>query len=505
MLYAQGGVINCLKVERGGSVRELNDMKVFLTNVPDTHVGQATSGWDLSPEDIGFFPPVGLMYLAAALRQHGGHEIMLVDRAPQQLSGDDIVNLARDFQPGLVGLTTYTPTFYDALELTKKLRAALPKAVIVWGGPHTTAFPQESMTHPEVDYLVQGEAEEIFPRMVDALERGEPLDDMEGLVFRRDGRLVFTGKPGYIQDIDALPFPALDLLDWRRYFNAIGTGQVVATICSSRGCPFHCTYCNRPYSTYRARSIENIIAEMQVYHEMGIREFFFFDDLFNITPKRVKELSQAVLDKGWRIDWTFRGRVDAVDEDMMALAKRSGCRQILFGVEDGTDEGLKLIKKKITIAQVKRAMRLARRNGIITSTNWLIGLPHHRTSQDVLNLLRTAIEVDSDYAQFNILRAYHGTEIFEDGVAKGLFGADVWRNYVLDPTPSFEEPIWEEHLSRDELSKLLQTCYRRFYYRPLPILRKVASLRRWRQFVIYFKGALKLLGFAERRGQAAAV
>jgi len=183
-----------------------------------------------------------------------------------------------------------------------------------------------------------------------------------------------------------------------------------------------------------------------------------------------------------------------VTEDMLRLAKKSGCRQALFGVEDATDEGLKRINKKITVEQVRRAVRLCRKLGILTSTNWIIGFPHHKAREDILHLIDTAVAIDSDFAQFNIMIAYDGTEIFKEGVAKGLFPADIWRRHAANPVANFVEPIWEEHLSRSELSQLLKLCYRRFYFRPLPIFRKLLRLRRLSELVLFVKGALTILG-----------
>ncbi len=469
-------------------------MKILLLNVPDAHVGKTTDDWDLEATDIGVFPPMGILYLAGALQAGGKHEVALIDCILDRLDPEEAAARAAAFEPDVVGLTVYTPTLYDALILTRRLRERLPKARIVWGGPHVSLYPDESMAQPEVDYLVLGEAEESFPAFLDALEHGRPFGDIPGIVWREGATVRRSGEPGYVHDIDAIPFPAFDLLPFKRYFSAIGTGMPVGTICSSRGCPFHCTFCCKPYSTYRSRSVDNILDEIAAYYAQGIREFFFFDDLFNASAKRVSAIAQGILDRGFAIVWSFRGRVDAVNEDMLRLAKRSGCRQALFGVEDATDEGLRRINKKITVEQVRRAVRLCRKCGILTSTNWIIGFPHHKTREDVLHLIDTAVSIDSDFAQFNIMIAYDGTAIFQEGVAKGLFPADVWRGHAAAPVPNFVEPIWEEHLSRAELSQLLKQCYRRFYFRPLSILRKLLRVRRFGELALFAKGALTLLG-----------
>lgn len=469
-------------------------MKVLLLNVPDAHVGKTTDDWDLEATDIGVFPPMGILYLAGVLRSQGRHEVRLIDCILERLTPEAAAARAAAFAPDVVGLTVYTPTLFDATVLTRKLRAVLPKAAIVWGGPHTSLYPQESLGLAEVDYLVVGEAEESFPTFLNALEDHAPLTGIPGILWRENGEIRQGGEPGYVKDIDSIPFPAFDLLEYKRYFSAIGTGLPVGTICSSRGCPFKCTFCCKPYSTYRSRSVDNILDEIEAYYAKGIREFFFFDDLFNASAKRVSAIAQGILDRKYDIIWSFRGRVDAVTEDMLRLARKAGCRQALFGVEDATDEGLRHINKKITVDQVRRAVRLCRKVGILTSTNWIIGFPHHKTRQDIVHLIDTAVSIDSDFAQFNIMIAYDGTEIFRQGVEKGLFPADIWRNHAANPVPNFVEPIWEEHLSRSELSQLLKSAYRRFYFRPMPILRKLLRVRSLAEISLFAKGALTLLG-----------
>lgn len=470
-------------------------MRILLSNVPDAHVGKTTDNWDLEASDIGTFPPMGILYLAGALREHGKHEVKLLDCIADKLQPGDVADVAEQWDADVIGLTVYTPNLFDALILTRELKRKFPNKKLLWGGPHTSLFPEESMAQPEVDYLLTGECEQSLPAFLDALETGDAVSHIPGVWFRDGLAVSNTGAPAYVQDIDTLPYPAFELVGFKKYFSAIGTGLPVGSICSSRGCPFHCTFCCKPYSTYRSRSVNNILCEMQRYYDNGIREFFFFDDLFNASAKRVIEISIGIVEKGWfDIVWSFRGRVDAVDEEMLVMAKRAGCRQILFGVEDSTDEGLKAIKKKITLEQVRRAVRLCRKVGIVTSTNWIIGFPHHRTREDILRLIDNAVSIDSDFAQFNICIVYHGTEIFDLAVQKGLLDNNIWRKHAATPIPNFVEPIWEEHLSRHDLSELLIRCYRRFYFRPLSILRKLRAVRHVKELLLFVRGALTLLG-----------
>jgi len=470
-------------------------MKVLLINAPTKFAAVTTSDWDTTAEDIGAFPPIGLSYLAGYLLTNTSHDVRILDSLALRLDYAEIEQEVAKANPDVVGVTAFTPTFYDVLMICRICKKLYPDVPVVLGGSHVNTFPEETLSHPEVDILVHGEGEIIFAELIAAIESGGDLDSVKGISFKRDGRTVNTGEGGYVKDIDTLPPPAFDLLPLDRYTSAIGTGEITGVIASSRGCPYFCTYCNRPYRTYRQYSVDRIISEMRYHYDRGVREFMFFDDMFNLKPKRVINISRRIKEEFPGIVWSFRGRVDQVTEEMIREARDSGCRQILYGVEAATDDDLRAIKKKITTQQVVDAIRITRRHGLETSTNWIIGLPTHKSRKDVLTLLDFAIRCGTDYAQFNILIPYIETPIFADGVARGVLPADFWSDYVRNPRPNASIPIWEEYLSRGELSELLKLCYRKFYFRPGRILHQLRSIRSFSQFKSRVRGAMTILGF----------
>ena len=471
-------------------------MKVLLINAPSKYAAVTTSDWDTTAEDIGAFPPIGLSYLAGYLVKNSSHEVHIMDTLAEQLDYDGIEKRVKDYQPEMVAITAFTPTFYDVLHVSRIVKKNIPDCYVCIGGAHVTSYPVETMSHKEIDFLIHGEGEIIFSKLLDVLEKDKNVSVLDGISFRADGRVIHkTENRGYIDDVNSLPSPAFDLLPLDRYKSAIGTGNTVGVIASSRGCPYECTYCNRPYRTYRSYSNDRIISEMGFFYNRGIKEFVFFDDMFNLTPKRVIEISDAIIAEYPDVTWSFRGRVDQVTEEMVRKAKEAGCRQILFGIEAARDEDLKAIKKKITTKQVIDGIAICKKLGLETSTNWIIGLPTHKSRNDVLDLLDFAVKSGSDYAQFNILIPYAGTEIFDEGVKKKVLSANFWNEYVLNPTPNAYIPIWEEYLSRKELSALLKICYRGFYLRPGKVIKNIMRLRNFSHFKMKFKGLLTILGF----------
>lgn len=471
-------------------------MRIMLINAPSKFAATTTAEWSTKAEDIGAFPPIGLSYIAGYLIRNSNHEVKIIDSLAERLSYEQIESRIKNYQPDLVGMTVFTPIFFDILQICRIVKNNFPSCYVCLGGvQHVRMFLRETLSHPEIDFVVHGEGEVIFTNLLNALENGISLSTVNGISYRKDGNVITQGDEGYINNINELPSPAFSLLPVSRYNSAIGTGKTVGTIASSRGCPYQCTYCDRPYKTYRSYSNERIISEMDYFYKRGIKEFIFFDDMFNIMPKRVTEISYKILEKFPGITWSFRGRVDQINNDMLKIAKRAGCRQIMFGIEAARDQDLKAIKKRVTTKQLLDSIFLCKKNGIETSTNWIIGLPTHKSQRDILDLLDFAIKSGSDYAQFNILIPYMGTELFDEGIKNNILPINFWREYVLDPVPNAYIPIWNEHLTREELSVLLKICYRKFYLRPSRVINNLLTLKGFSQFKIKFKGMLTVMGF----------
>jgi radical SAM superfamily enzyme YgiQ (UPF0313 family) len=470
-------------------------MKVVLINAPSKHAALVTSGWDRKAEDIGAFPPIGLSYIAGFLTKHTKHDVKIIDAIADGLGYEELGQQITQLKPDIVGTTVFTQTFYDTLllaQITKKISKTI--YFCVGGTQHLRMFLGETLSHSEIDFAVRGEGEVIFANLLEALELNKPLHEVEGISFKKNGEIISVGEEGYMKEINEFPPPAFEMLPTEKYKSAIGSGKTAGTIATSRGCPYQCRFCDHPYRTYRAYSTERILSEINYFYVRGIREFVFFDDMFNITPKRVIELSAAMLKVFPNIAWSFRGRADQVTEEMILIAKKAGCNQMMFGIEAANDEDLKSIKKNITIKQLVDTLALCKKHGIETSTNWIIGLPCHKSRKDILDLLNFTIKCGTDYVQFNILVPFAGTEIYAEGVKKNIIDPDFWKRYVLNPQPNSYAPVWDEYLTRDELSELLKTCYRKFYLRPVKIMDHVFRVKSFSHLKEKARGALVVMG-----------
>ncbi len=469
-------------------------MKVLLISGIVTNAAQSNPEWT-AENDNGDFSPSGLMYIAGYLRHYAPHhEIKILDANLLRYTQQDIERDVRDFMPDIVGMTTYTDILFDTLETIRGVKRVSKDIKTVLGGAHPTNHPLETVAMSEVDFVCIGEGEILVFELVEALEGKRELSGIKGLVWNdKEGNIFRNQGSGYVPNLNLMRQPAFDLIPYEKYYSMIGTGASTGVICSSRGCPYQCTFCSKPFSTYRGRTVENIIEEMKLYYDRGVREFMFFDDMFNLPAKRALKVSEAIRQNFPDIQWCFRGRADQITEELGEELRRSNCKQVSVGAEAHTDEAQKELRTGKSVEKTKNAVRILRKYGIKSNTNWIIGLPQHRTAKDVDDMLKVIFDIDPDYVQFSILMLWDDTEIYKEAIEKGIISESVWNEYIKNPHPGFLIPAWEEHLSRKEQSELLRKCYSRFYLRPKVIYRQIMEVASWTTFKVKFRGFLLML------------
>jgi anaerobic magnesium-protoporphyrin IX monomethyl ester cyclase len=451
-------------------------MKVLLIQ-PRTDREIATELPGMVSKEVGTFPPLGILYLAGWLRAKTDHEVFVMDLAARNISLADFATHLERAQPDVVGITAITHTLVGVRDVAELVKEKLPESVVVIGGPHVNAFGSEALALKTVDYAVEGDGERSFGELLEALVTGGALENVPGLHYRLDGEPAMGAPPQYEKDLDQLPFPARDLVDVKDYFYVLGKRATFATVLSSRGCPFKCTFCSTPHGGYRHRSADNVVDEIKACLAAGAEEIHFVDDTFNLGKGRLAAVSQAILERGVKVRWSFRGRADGITDEGMALAASAGCVRVHLGVETGTEEGLKRLRKGMTLKDIKRGVTLARKHNIVSAAYFILGCPHEPTTKKIWETVKFAIRLDPDFAMFNLLAIYPNTELFDEAVEKKLLTPNFWLEFVRDPRPDFAIPLWEEHLPRKQLQSLLEKAYRRFYLRPRPIIRNLLELR----------------------------
>ena len=425
-------------------------------------------------------PPLGLAYLASVLRKE--HKVKIIDSATLNYTLEDLGRELKSFNPDIVGITSVTSSIYQAYAVAKVAKEVREDCTVVMGGPHVTFLPKETLEECRyVDVIVKGEGEETIQELTKAIEKNAPLDEVRGITFRKNGQIIDNEPRPFIKDIDSIPFPSRDLLPIDLYqFN----GVKYATMITSRGCPFGCSFCSSSRlfgCRWRGRSPRNVLEEIRIIHDdYKIRDIELMDDTFTLNRKRAEEICDKIIKEGLDIAWSASSRVDTITRRLAEKMKRAGCWVLYLGIESGSQKILDSIGKRITLEQAKKAVKTVKEAGMQVLGSFILGFPED-TIQTIKQTINFAKKLNLDYAQFSILTPYPGTPIFDFALKNGLLLTKDWSKYtVIDPVMKLK------NLTARQLKSLLQKAYLSFYLRPKVIWRWIKD----RQF-IFVKDAIK--------------
>lgn len=409
--------------------------------------------------------PLGIFYLGSYLRSLG-HKVRVADAESQNLTTDDIVARIKDFKPDLMGISSTTVAFHRTVETAKAVKAEFPDLPIVLGGPHVSSNTAHAMSCQEIDYGVVGEGEETLRDLVLALEEGGPLEEIPGLSFRQEGEWVLNSPRPMIPDLDSLPLPAYDLIPNITVYSPPPTNykkSPVANIITGRGCPNLCTFCDKTTfgSRLRQRSAENVAEEIELlYQEYGVREIAFVDDTFTYGKKRIYRLFEILKEKDIFIYWTCMSRINTVDYDLLKYMKDNGCWHISFGIESGSPEILKIIKKDISLEDAETVIGWCKELKIRTKGFFMIG--HPGETEESLNMtIRTALSLPLDDIVASINTPIPGSPQYDMVPDYGELDTTDWTKF------NGWRPVFVPFgLSQERLLAKHRELYRRFYLRP---------------------------------------
>lgn len=376
------------------------------------------------------WPPYSLASIAAMIRDD--HEVRILDCPAQNIGRKKLEEIVTDFRPALVISSSSTQTIEPDLSVLDGLKGAAGPRTAVFG-IHATVLAPEILAHPGVDFVVRNEPEETTRDLVAAIDAGGDVSRVQGLAFRDgNGQVVLTAPRPFIQDLDALPYPAWDLVDLDRY-RLPGYGRRFLIISTIRGCPFNCSFCNTHVyygSCARPRSVSGIVGEIRDgRRRYGIEDFFFWGDTFTLVREQIRSLCRRIIDEDLGIRWVANSRVDTVDAEILDLMQRAGCWMVSYGIESGDDAVLRRCGKKITREKVIEAVRLAQAAGIKVAGHFVLGLPGETeaSAERTLDLART---LDLDFANFYAAVPFPGSALYDEALREGWLHGQDWTRFA---------------------------------------------------------------------------
>jgi anaerobic magnesium-protoporphyrin IX monomethyl ester cyclase len=379
------------------------------------------------------FPPLGLGYIAAALKKHGV-EVNLVDCTFTSFS--EAVERVKRAKPQIIGFYSMFSMKKTTIELAVAIKKELgvDHGLFVVGGPLPSWSPENFLG--VFDVVAIGEGEETMVEIADCVANGVGFEGVRGIVFRNGDRTIHTHPREFIEDLDSLPFPSRELFDneaYKKYYHD-RFGYSTSSMITSRGCPFSCDFCSRPIfgNEIKSRSVKNIVDEVEQIADLGYDRVWFADDCFTLNRKHVLNVCNELVRRKVDISWECLSRVDTMNNEVAEGMKRAGCLRVFFGIESGNDSILHLMNKSITTMQAKSAVYATKTAGLKTGAFFILGYPGE-SDKTILDTVRFASGLPLDYISFTLPYPIPGTRLYERVKDKGVALED-WeepKNYRL--------------------------------------------------------------------------
>ncbi|HET9284251.1 MAG TPA: radical SAM protein [Candidatus Angelobacter sp.] len=397
-------------------------MKVCLISAPTANQLHSAVGEMEAARMMGELAPVGILSLAAVLEARGlqpevvdlNHVYYNWVRESEQAKTDFCSFAANYFAAcnfDLFGLSTVCSSYPLTLRIAAEVKRAHPKSIVVLGGPQASVVDVATMrAFPAIDLILRGEAEHTLPELVDALAQQRPLTAVPGLTYRQDEQIVSNPDAPLVMDLDALPFPAFHLFPDVRFCRHFPLEL-------GRGCPFSCTFCSTNdffRRRFRLKSPAQMIADMRrIKQTYGINSFELVHDMFTVDRKRVVEFCQALIESGEEFYWGSSARTDCIDEELIALMAKAGCRGIFFGIESGSARMQKVIDKGLELKDSTARVRSCDKYKINTAVSLMAGFPDETMDdlRDTAAFFMNSLRYDHADPQLSILAPLADTPI----------------------------------------------------------------------------------------------
>lgn len=353
--------------------------------------------------------PLGVLYLASELEKYD-FDVSVIDNTIEKLSNDALIDKILMLNPMLIGFSITVFNVQKSIEISSSLKRVIPATPIVYGGPNVTILPERHAALECVDVVIKGQGELSLRELAQSIIEGE---------YKKPSSVkqkIIHGKK--TESLDYLAYPARHLVDLNKYArNALGMKTSPCDfMCSSRGCPFNCTFCSSKIvwkKKYYKRTPASVVDEIEfLMTNYGSKGIYFREDNFTVDKQHVTGICNEILKRKLDIAWECESRVDTLSEETLALMKKAGCNGIWCGVESGSQKILNFIRKDYTVEQVKEFYAWCKGFDIKTSACFMLGFPIE-TDVDMIKSFELSISLPTVYSHFAVFVGFPGSELFE--------------------------------------------------------------------------------------------
>ncbi|MBU0898230.1 MAG: B12-binding domain-containing radical SAM protein [Nanoarchaeota archaeon] len=468
-------------------------MKILLLNPPSETL-TAREGRCQNPGDWwkGFnYPQLSLACIGGILEQ-SGFKPKLIDGVATGMSVDELLNIV-SVGYDIIIMNTSTVSIDSDMETIKKIKIMSPATIIAAFGTHLTVLHNEILkSNPALDVVIRGEPEMTALELCQAIRDSKNFLKVKGTSAQKDSKIYVNKTREWIEDLDSLPWPARHLLPNNLYYDFY-LNRRHTLVQTARGCPFQCIFCvARIYygDQSRFRSPKSVLDEIEFeVVKNGFKAVTFWADTFTLKRDFVMELCKGLIDRKIDIKWFANSRAGTIDMEMLKLMKKSGCVGLSIGIESGVQELLDVAKKGTTIPMIRDSVRMIKDSGINVITSFLCGLPGE-TKETFKKTVDFAKELNPDFATFNPLIPYPGTELYDIVNGKNMITSTEWNKYACG---GYTSVLRTEELSTEELNKLIRNAYRSFYLKPSYVFSVLKKIKSPEQFFRWFVAGANFL------------
>ena len=447
--------------------------------------------------------PYGVASLAAYVNGRG-YPVKYTDPMIEGTTEEEHLAFLRENDFDIIAMSSTTLQIDYTIRSFELIKNRFPGIVTVLGGVHATLLPEEILEKTDsIDYLVLGEGEKVFMRLVDALSSGDAgtIRGFSGIAFRENGKIrVNPYDESDRLEADELPAPLFEIFPMRKYVSQITYAKVFPTysLVASRGCPYECAFCDAPVTTgkkVRYKPVEKLLGEIrELKDKYGARGIMFLDSTFTVNRAWVRFFCEAYIRSGLTLPWACNSRVDTVDREILTLMKKAGCWSVLYGIESANQRSLDVLDKGTTVRQNEEIIKLSLKLGFYVYTSYIRGIPGE-TEEDVLNTIRFARRMGNHIAIFYLPVPFPKTRLEQLAAADGGLRAGAKHedyNQWDYTDPVYVNPL----LGKAGMQKLLKKAFFDFYTSPVVLLRNLKELVLLRQDPYKFWLGIKgVLGF----------